>query len=386
METSPEIRPLTSIRFVAALMVFLSHYGGLVYRRAEHPWQSIIIEGHAGVTIFFVLSGFLITLRYFPAIAERRFSPFAYFLKRAARILPLYWTVLVLALLLTPLTAFSLYAPVPLANWTLTQAYFSQLATSFIIPAWSLTVEVAFYVLAPVILHFCAAFGQEFRWVCITLAAWVAGLFGAGVALVWIADTGGLNQPYGFMDNLGFMIHFTVFGRGFNFAIGILLAWLYLKYRNRLWLHPAQVGRATLLFALSAIGIGLCQIVMNQAGGALEGWLYNQGVAFFAGFMLLALTCPTALVSRLFSHRLPDYLGRISYALYLTHTISAARGVYLWLVASSGWLATPLFYAAITLASALLYEWIERPGRRMALRAGTWLRDQVTRSGSRARA
>src|SRR5687767_10110373 len=82
MNPPHEIRPLTALRAIAALLVFLSHYSGLHYERAAQPWQSIIIEGHAGVTIFFVLSGFLITLRYLPDIQARQFSTYDYFLKR----------------------------------------------------------------------------------------------------------------------------------------------------------------------------------------------------------------------------------------------------------------------------------------------------------------
>ena len=86
MNPPHEIRPLTALRAIAALLVFLSHYSGLHYERAAYPWQSILIEGHAGVTIFFVLSGFLITLRYLPDIQARRFSSYDYFLKDHFRV------------------------------------------------------------------------------------------------------------------------------------------------------------------------------------------------------------------------------------------------------------------------------------------------------------
>jgi peptidoglycan/LPS O-acetylase OafA/YrhL len=367
------IRPLTSLRFLAALLVFLSHYGGYVYSRAEQPWQSILIEGHAGVTVFFVLSGFLITLRYLPAIHERQFTFRQYFVRRAARILPLYWFILALTLLLTPLTGFQLYMPVPIVNWTLTQGYFNDLSQSFLIAAWSLSIEESFYLIAPVILYFCAVFKQETRAVFLTLTAWVIGLLAAGSALVWIAQSAGLNHAYGFMNDYGFMLFFTIFGRGFTFCLGIFMAWLYLKYRNTLWKHPHAAQNALLLFGLSGLGIGIAEIGMNAAGGIINGWPFNQVIAFFSAWMILALTCPTGWLSRLLSQRLPVYLGHISYALYLLQTTTMARGLFLNLLPSLGLLTTPVFYVVLSVCGAALYQVVERPARRFIIRAGSYL-------------
>jgi peptidoglycan/LPS O-acetylase OafA/YrhL len=369
MNPPHEIRPLTALRAIAALLVFLSHYSGLHYERAALPWQSIIIEGHAGVTIFFVLSGFLITLRYLPDIQARQFSTYNYFLKRAARILPLYWVVLALTFMIGPRTPFQLFAPVPLVNWTLTQAYFSQLSFSAIVAAWSLTIEESFYLLAPVILHFCAAF-RNTRAVFFTLVAWVIGLLLLGMVLVWIAQTGGLNQPYGFMNDYGFMLFYTIFGRGFTFAWGIFLAWLYLKYQATLWAKPSANRVATALFILSLVGIGTAQIGMNAAGGVIYGWPFNQAVAFFAGFLILSLTCLTAPAARLLDKPLPVYMGRISYALYLLQTTPMIRTLF-YLLMPLGLPATLIVYVVTSFVSALFYEGIERPAWRIIVRAGS---------------
>ncbi|MEO8610202.1 MAG: acyltransferase [Chloroflexota bacterium] len=374
------IRPLTSLRFLAALLVFLSHYSGYVYKQAEQPWQAIILEGHAGVTVFFVLSGFLITLHYLPLIQAGQFSFGDYYLRRGARILPLYWFVLVLSSLLASLTPFHLFAPVPLVNWTLTQAYFSHLSTSFIVAAWSLTVEVSFYLIAPIILHFCAVFQDDLRRVFATLAAWVIGLWVLGLILVWIAQSSGLNQPYGFMDSRDFMIHFTIFGRGFNFCWGILLGWLYLKYRDTLWSRANSAFRASVLFLVALVGIGLSQIAMNAAGGGYSGWFFNQAVALFAGFAILSLTNPMSAIARLLSQPLPVYLGHISYALFLLQTTTIARGINFMLLPVLGFFTVPIFYVLMTLCSAILYQYIERPSRSVVLKAGARFTPRLRRA------
>src|SRR5712692_7966422 len=86
---------LTSLRFLAALLVFVFHF-----QPRTNGLEVVIGQGHVGVGIFFVLSGFLITLRYFPDRAHREFRLGEYILRRAARILPLYYTVFILSLYL----------------------------------------------------------------------------------------------------------------------------------------------------------------------------------------------------------------------------------------------------------------------------------------------
>src|SRR2546428_7022138 len=141
---------LTSLRFLAALLVFVFHFqprsGGL---------DVVIGQGHVGVGIFFVLSGFLITLRYFPDQARGKFRVGEYFLRRAARILPLYYTVFILSQYLAN-GGLSFADRVP--EWTLTQALFGESLHLFVIPtSWSLTVEECFYALAPLVFLAIAA-------------------------------------------------------------------------------------------------------------------------------------------------------------------------------------------------------------------------------------
>src|ERR1700722_7833144 len=85
---------LDGLRAIAVLMVFYQHY---------YPnFRMGLNWGWAGVDIFFVLSGFLITgILYDTQNAAHRFRNF--YVRRTLRIFPLYYGVLLLALLLTPL-------------------------------------------------------------------------------------------------------------------------------------------------------------------------------------------------------------------------------------------------------------------------------------------
>jgi peptidoglycan/LPS O-acetylase OafA/YrhL len=248
MGHTSDIRPLMSLRWIAALLVFFSHYSGIRFRNGAGLWDSIFLEGHAGVTIFFVLSGFLITLNYFPDVQTRTFSTYTFYLKRIARILPLYWFMLALVFVSSALLNRGIYAPIPLANWTLTQGYFSGAATSIMITGWSLTVEAAFYLVAPLMLLSVTRFGGTVRSAGVTLLAWSVGLFLLGMALVALSVTNGWTQFHGFMSDFGFMTVFTLFGRGFHFCFGMFLGLVYLRQGDQLWSSPDSAGKATLLF------------------------------------------------------------------------------------------------------------------------------------------
>lgn len=78
---------LTGIRAVAALLVFLHHYGPGV-PALQHPLLLAVFgQCHVGVTLFFVLSGFLIANRYWSVgLGDLP----AFLLRRAGRIVPLY--------------------------------------------------------------------------------------------------------------------------------------------------------------------------------------------------------------------------------------------------------------------------------------------------------
>jgi peptidoglycan/LPS O-acetylase OafA/YrhL len=105
-----------------------------------------------GVTLFFILSGFLLSRPFFLAMAQghRRPSVRHYLWKRALRVLPLYWLVVVVALTFTPANR-DLGWEVWVRQLTLTQLYFPTLLPEALTQMWSLCTEVVFYLLLPLI-------------------------------------------------------------------------------------------------------------------------------------------------------------------------------------------------------------------------------------------
>ena len=206
-----EIRPLTSYRMLAALLVFLFHFAGIPIM-PDHPngasnvFQAILIEGHVGVSLFFVLSGFLITLRYVDRFIERTINIADYVRKRIARIFPLYLVVLLLTLLLNQEP---LFVPENLIAFTLTQGFFGDFQQAFVPTGWSLTVEETFYFVAPLVF---LTMGYAFRrisdssrtqilWTIGLLLLWTASLYAIGRAIVSLSFRTGLSDVGGFMAN-----------------------------------------------------------------------------------------------------------------------------------------------------------------------------------------
>ena len=82
---------LTGVRAMAAYLVFISHFCDQFDENFPHLLQRFLGEFHIGVSLFFVLSGFLITFRYYDKFQGLNAEWFKQYLKnRVARIYPMY--------------------------------------------------------------------------------------------------------------------------------------------------------------------------------------------------------------------------------------------------------------------------------------------------------
>lgn len=93
------IKPLTSLRFFFALMVFLSHLWFLQDESAfyRHLYDDVFYEGYIGVSFFFILSGFVLGYSYHDKILDGKIKFSQFWLARFARIYPLHLLTLLVA-------------------------------------------------------------------------------------------------------------------------------------------------------------------------------------------------------------------------------------------------------------------------------------------------
>jgi len=143
---------LNALRAIGAIMVVLTH-AAFNTGRINDGWSgAALARFDFGVTIFFILSGFLLSRPWFLAAALGEDSPSArhYLWKRSLRILPLYWVVVVVALTFDPANDDADWV-VWVTNLTFTQLYRPELLPSSLTQMWSLCTEVAFYLVLPLL-------------------------------------------------------------------------------------------------------------------------------------------------------------------------------------------------------------------------------------------
>ncbi|WBA40629.1 acyltransferase family protein [Hymenobacter canadensis] len=345
---------LTGLRAVAALLVFVHHFNPFSAEKFGWTVHTLAAELHIGVTIFFVLSGFLIGYRY---LGQERLNLRAYFANRFARIYPLYFLLttatFVLFYYLGRDTADNLLEQYVL-NITFLRGLFQQYLYTGIAQGWSLTTEEMFYVSAPL------AF-----WLVRRSAHWLWALplllLAVGVALV----LAGRPQPWhGFFDSFDFLLQFVYLGRAAEFFTGVALAW---------WLR--QRGGQLPFRGLTYVGVSgmlACVGMLSLLHGPEE---YAFGVMTWPGMFINNIVLPLVGIGpllwglvqedtwlrRLLGSAPLVLLGKSSYAFYLIH-----MGVFQQLLyekVGSQALCVLLLYVT----SILLYWLLEEPLNR-------WLR------------
>lgn len=379
-----EIRALTTLRALAALLVFLYHYQALYVDEARaagreiwDPLVNVWRSGSVGVSIFFVLSGFLITRLYYDRFARGAVTLREYFVKRLARIWPLF-----LAFAFLQHVAMAFFGERPDGSWlvtlSMTQGFFWDLRYRGLPTAWSLTIEETFYALAPLVYWAIAVLAlkraapeaglgrRDWTALLAVLAGVTLAVGGAGVAVMAFVTAKGWT-PYGFMADPEHVLHATLSGRFPEFAIGIVCAFL---HRDG-WTERALAGsRATVAAVGAFLGIAVMMAVKDAAARMdvmALGLAASLAVAVLAGLLILALTREDQPVSRLLSHPLGVYLGKVSYGFYLIQTSLLAAPI----VAFAEHLGPARLLAEYVLMNAvcaLFFEKLERPARREIVR------------------
>ena len=311
---------LTGLRFMLAAIV-LGHH--LLAEAHAPTWllRLTVPLGSGMVPVFFCLSGFVLAYQY----AGRPRAPGAFLRSRAARLLPAYWLGLGAGTLLG-LGRLPADWPTWLLNALMLQAWLPYDAVNnWNGPAWSLSCEMAYYLLFPAVLP-----------IALRLSPRIAVALGA--ALVVLLTVAALAVVP------GHWVWHPLAGLG-AFLLGVAL--------GRAHLAGWRLSPRAALFVVAAWPLTVAAAQVNTAL-----WLALTGL--LAAPLILALAHEQA-------PRWPrlQELGEASYALYITHAPVLAAlalpfsGLPVWLILPAGLVCVG--------GSLLVYRRVERPGRRWLL-------------------
>lgn len=300
-DISQRIPALDGLRGVAVLTIFLYHY----FERS-HPF----FPGWAGVDLFFVLSGYLITGRLLATNGQPHY--FSHFYRnRILRIFPLYYALVIPFLLaarfwVRPVNQvhFTYYLQhwksylLFTQNWTF--VFYGRPLNNSLVPLWSLGVEEQFYLFWPLIILLSRNSSTRVK------------LFSTGILLVLVLRTIlFIANPSG-----GTAAYYNTFLRMDSLLAGSLLCQLHRNALNipRRWVMSA-IAALLALVILSFIIIGNCE-PDNSFSGTVG---YTVLAVLFAAILHLAVQPGSSLLKTFLNTRFLRFCGRISYCLYLIH-------------------------------------------------------------------
>jgi peptidoglycan/LPS O-acetylase OafA/YrhL len=273
VRSNKKIVGLDSLRFFAFLAVFLFHT------------TNKLKYGYLGVDFFFVLSSFLLTFLAFKEIKYTGgFSKLNFFIRRAVRIFPLYYFIVFGALIVLPFIANQMGIQITLPDkkylyWFLLPNYDYSDCIYALKFLWSIGVEEQFYLLF-IALSFLFI---RYFWVSLLI------LFSAYFIFMTLAESYQLNT---FTNTLA---HFS------DFAVGMLTGYFYFNRRYKLkWVLPALI-----ILTLTIIIFDFNEM------------FFHLFVSIWFALIILSYIKIAPDLNRFFLFKIPEYLGKYTYGLYV---------------------------------------------------------------------
>lgn len=351
----PEI---DGLRFIAVVLVaFVMHLGTLMVSAQlqessiGNKWYQILFwEGAYGVQLFFMVSGFILSLPFakhaFENAKEVKLKD--YYWRRVTRIEPLYIVTMVLFLLMRVLIlktgTFGELMPNFWASifYVHNAVYLDASAINGV--AWSLEIEIQFYIVAPLL---CQIY--KLKNTVLRQSIFVAAI----LACTILFSANQFKQPYNLLDKLNF------------FLSGMFLTDLYI---NRKQEHNS-IGLALLASAAFVMFLFVRTIPYDLSVAPLDNGWHLAKLTVVAVFFYLVLT--NKYLKRLMSIKLITVIGGMCYSIYLLHM--GIFGLLRHKVFATHWvnnlpLNIFLLYlfsiVAVLLVSAIFFIAIEKPTMR----------------------
>lgn len=372
---NPRFPLLDSMRAIAAFAIVFTHTASVTNFNSDNYFGQFTARLNIGVALFFLLSGFLL---YRPFVAARyegrpRVRVRDYTRRRFLRIVPAYWVALTLLALWPGLFAF--WDGPWWRSYLFTQIYYDELVISQgIFPAWTLSIEVTFYLALPLLALAIGRFAG--RRVKVELAL-LGALAAASLVLRFaLQGAGG-----GYVLQNTILAYLDWFSVGMAMAVISVAAW---GRENDSLVLRTIVERPWVPWLLAAIGFWIVSTQLDLSRtffGQYSDRAYHGEhllfVAVSALFMLPAIfgDWHKTPIRRMLAWRWLAWLGLISYGVFLYH-----GPFVLWLseqnadewIPGSGYFSMTFVASVMSIAAATLsYYLVERPALRFKERGSS---------------
>lgn len=342
-----EIRALTGVRGVAAIVIVLYHFSDVHLYSGGVLQYFVIPHGYIAVDLFFMLSGFVIALVYRDAFAIAPFANYREFwIKRVARLYPAYLAIAVLYVVKMALglsgdtfAQFSLYDVIGnilmLSGWGLH-------IHPLIGVSWAASAEMGSYVLAPLLIAYIVRGNAIFAVAGVALSL-------AAIQAIQASGQGG-SGPLDVTSGDSF---YPLLRAIAGFALG-----------QAIFRFSVSVRPLPMIFQDALVALILLAIVVAAVVSADDLPIY---VLFIP---LVAILSYDGRLARLLFANGPIYdMGLISYSVYLLHPLFVSFAVRGWRhygeTGASYLVSMLICLVVIWLLSKLTYRFVEMPGRRL---------------------
>ncbi|SFQ19522.1 Peptidoglycan/LPS O-acetylase OafA/YrhL, contains acyltransferase and SGNH-hydrolase domains [Hymenobacter arizonensis] len=336
-------------------MVFGSHlqfFDADKYPKFAKLYYLVFGEGYIGVSFFFILSGFILSLNYDDRLLSREVSFREFWVARIARVYPLHLMTMLLGLLLllyapNPGAEFMLDVPANLSrlftNAALLHAFVPEMSYYFSCnwPSWSLSVEMFFYFAFPFLVFLLVRnkLLLRFGWVLLLAIPY----------LIQLSPDTGYHRFF----------YINPFFRIVDFLLGILLHQIYKHgyvakaFRSRL--------RAT---AMEVLSIGIMVLIFHYHNAVPQVYRYSCYYWLPMALIILSFSYQRGYLSTMLSTKFLVFLGEISFSFYMIHQLIMRLLIYenqrRELIGNSYVLAAIIFSLSLGL-SYVLHKYVEVP-------------------------
>jgi len=355
-QSNAKIDSLTGLRFIAASLVFLCH----THSSTNLPifMRIFLSSGYNGVTLFFILSGFVLCYNYYDDFIKW-FAPTlkSFFVARFARIYPLHFLIFLLFFASVSISdQLQHHFQSILAQITLTQAWSSDPSVTFSYnsPAWSVSTEAFLYICFPLLVMLLFKRATKIGHLCLIGVVSFSAIF-------FLATGFSLHGTSVSSADLFWLNTLPVTRLG-DFILGCVAARMYVIHTSKPISPTEQVLGITLLLLCIAAVI----VLMGSSNTFLYPYKYDAGYSLFFVFIIYALARYGSPLSTFLSTKVLVLLGEASYAFYLLHLLFIYHALApLYISAQFGAdLFVVMEYLLVVVVSLGAYTYVEKPLRK----------------------